>query len=73
MPIYVYHCSTCQETREVQQSIKEPTIDVCPQCGGSQRRIIQPVGIAFVGSGFHANDYGKNGRNSTSYRDYKGT
>ncbi len=58
MPTYVYACSACDSTFEVEQRIVEPPLDSC-QCGskGTVKRVIQPVGIAFKGSGFHINDY----------------
>ena len=29
---------------------------LCPECGGDVRRLIQPVGIIFKGSGFYVTD-----------------
>ena len=55
MPTYVYECRACQESFEAEQSIKDAPLTDCP-CGGTVRRIIQPVGIAFKGSGFYVND-----------------
>lgn len=57
MPTYVYECSTCEKTFELEQRITEDPIKDC-QCGsnGTVKRVIQPVGIAFKGSGFYVND-----------------
>ena len=55
MPTYVYECRTCAESFEVEQRISEAPLTDCP-CGGTVRRIIQPVGISFKGSGFYVND-----------------
>ena len=55
MPTYVYECRTCEESFEAEQSIKDAPLTDCP-CGGTVRRVIQPVGIAFRGSGFYVND-----------------
>ena len=55
MPTYVYECRSCQESFEAEQSIKDAPLTDCP-CGGTVRRVIQPVGIAFKGSGFYVND-----------------
>lgn len=57
MPTYVYECSTCNDVFEVEQRITEDALTDC-QCGskGSLRRVIQPVGIAFKGTGFYVND-----------------
>jgi putative FmdB family regulatory protein len=58
MPTYVYHCSACEETYEVEQRITEEALTDC-RCGskGTLKRVIQPVAVAFKGSGFHINDY----------------
>jgi len=59
MPTYVYECSSCNDRFEVEQRITENPLDTC-RCGstGTVKRLIQPVGIMFKGSGFHINDYG---------------
>jgi predicted nucleic acid-binding Zn ribbon protein len=31
-------------------------VKICPECGGDVRRLIQPVGIIFKGSGFYVTD-----------------
>ncbi len=58
MPTYVYECSSCKNTFEVEQRITEDPLDTC-KCGstGSVKRVIQPVAVSFKGSGFHINDY----------------
>jgi len=57
MPTYVYECASCEQTIEVEQRITESPLTDC-QCGaqGSLKRIIQPVGVMFKGSGFYVND-----------------
>jgi putative FmdB family regulatory protein len=56
MPIYVYECNTCQDVYEVEQRIVEDALTEC-RCGkGKVKRVIQPVGVAFKGSGFYVND-----------------
>lgn len=57
MPTYVYECSSCSEVFEIEQRITEDPLKDC-RCGstGSVKRVIQPVGIAFKGSGFYVND-----------------
>ena len=58
MPTYVYECSSCNNRFEVEQRITENPLETC-RCGstGTVKRLIQPVGIMFKGSGFHINDY----------------
>ncbi|MBC8065920.1 MAG: hypothetical protein H7Y17_13890 [Chlorobia bacterium] len=57
MPTYVYECSSCNDVYEVEQRITEDSLKDC-RCGslGTLKRVIQPVGISFKGSGFYVND-----------------
>ena len=56
MPIYVYKNVETGETFELQQSIKDDALKEDPKTGAPVHRVIQPVGIAFKGSGFYIND-----------------
>ena len=56
MPIYVYQCDTCGLTFERRQHMTEAPLVECPECEGQVRRVIQPVGIVFKGSGFYVTD-----------------
>lgn len=56
MPTYEYACKSCGEHLEVAQSFKDATLTECPACGGTLRKVFQPIGIAFKGSGFYKND-----------------
>ena len=31
-------------------------VELCPECGGEVRRLIQPVGIIFRGKGFYVTE-----------------
>lgn len=57
MPTYVYACKSCGNQFEKFQSFKDDPLTVCP-CGqeGQVRRVIQPAGIVFKGSGWYIND-----------------
>jgi putative FmdB family regulatory protein len=57
MPTYGYECLSCHDQFEVFQSIKDAPMATCEKCGGTLRKRIYPVGIAFKGSGFFVNDY----------------
>lgn len=46
MPTYVYECKKCGDF-EQQQSIKDPALTRCPQCGGEVQRIIAG-GTSFI-------------------------
>jgi predicted nucleic acid-binding Zn ribbon protein len=56
MPVYVYRNLTTGATFEVEQRISAPALTTDPTTGDPVKRVIQPVGIAFKGSGFYVND-----------------
>ncbi|MDR2494214.1 MAG: hypothetical protein LBD24_03215 [Spirochaetaceae bacterium] len=57
MPTYEYECKNCSHTFEVFQGMKDPPLDVCPECGQEVRRLINGGGgVIFKGSGFYATD-----------------
>ena len=57
MPTYVYACDSCGKQFEQFQSFKDEPLSVC-RCGveGKVRRVIQPAGVVFKGSGWYIND-----------------
>jgi putative FmdB family regulatory protein len=58
MPIYTYRCENCGVQFERQQSFSEPPLTRCPECSKKTlRKVYQPVGIVFKGSGFYATDH----------------
>jgi putative FmdB family regulatory protein len=59
MPTYVYRCPECQRTSEQQHKMGEQPKVICVRCSRAMSKVIQPVGIAFRGSGFYVNDYGR--------------
>ncbi|MBL8040697.1 MAG: hypothetical protein JNM04_05055 [Chthonomonas sp.] len=60
MPTYLYECTSCAKTFEVEQRITADPLTDC-DCGstGSLKRLIQPTAILFKGSGFFVNDGAK--------------
>ncbi len=56
MPLYEYQCQICGVRFERRQHMNDEPVKVCPECGGEVRRLIQPVGIVFKGSGFYVTD-----------------
>lgn len=56
MPVYVYKNLSTGETFEIEQRITEPALTEHPESGDPVKRLIQPVGIAFKGSGFYVTD-----------------
>jgi putative FmdB family regulatory protein len=69
MPTYVYRCQACDDVFEVQQSFSDPTLTVHDACGGPVKKVFQPVGITFKGSGFYKNDSRGSSTSSTSSTD----
>lgn len=56
MPVYVYRNLKTGETFEVEQRITESAWTEHPESGDPVKRLVQPVGIAFRGSGFYVTD-----------------
>jgi len=60
MPTYEYECKSCSHSFEVFQSMSDPPLKECPECGGEVRRLIfGGTGVIFKGSGFYVTDKGK--------------
>jgi putative FmdB family regulatory protein len=59
MPTYDYECDSCGHTFELFQSISEPVLKKCPECGKLKLRRLFGTGAAvvFKGSGFYQTDY----------------
>ncbi len=57
MPLYAYECTNCGVNFERQQKFTDNPIKRCPECGkNTVRRVIQPAGIIFKGSGWYKTD-----------------
>jgi len=58
MPIYTYRCESCGVQFEKQQKFSDAPLVKCPECNKKTlRKVYQPVGIVFKGSGFYATDH----------------
>lgn len=58
MPIYTYRCENCGVQFDRQQKFSDPVLTRCPECNKKTlRKVYQPVGIVFKGSGFYATDH----------------
>ena len=69
MPTYVYACDSCGAQFEQFQSFKDEPLRTCPSCAGAVRRVFQPVGIVFKGSGWYITDSRKSSSASVSGDD----
>jgi putative FmdB family regulatory protein len=56
MPTYHYRCSSCGHSFDFFQRFSDDPLTVCPECEGQIRRVPQPVGIVFKGSGWYITD-----------------
>jgi putative FmdB family regulatory protein len=65
MPLYEYQCESCGVRFERLQRKSDRMMQECPDCGGSVRRLLQPPGLIFKGSGFYVTD---NRRSTASSR-----
>ena len=58
MPIYTYRCEYCGVQFDRRQHFDDRPLIRCPECGKETlRKVYQPVGILFKGSGFYATDH----------------
>ncbi len=58
MPIYTYHCDNCGVQFDRQQKFSDALLTWCPECSKKTlRKVYQPVGIVFKGSGFYSTDH----------------
>ena len=61
MPIYEYECKSCGVHFDRKQKWHEEPVKVCPECSGEVRKVMQPVGIVFKGSGWYKTDHASSG------------
>jgi len=72
MPTYVYACDSCGTQFERFQSFKDEPLRTCPSCASAVRRVFQPVGIVFKGSGWYVTDSRKSNSATVSGDDSAG-
>ncbi|WP_053387057.1 FmdB family zinc ribbon protein [Leucobacter japonicus] len=56
MPTYAYRCSECGHAFDIYQSFSDDALTVCPECGGTLRKVFGSLGVTFNGSGFYRTD-----------------
>jgi putative FmdB family regulatory protein len=64
MPTYEYTCRDCGHTFDIVQSMLDEPLTMCPECGGSLRKVFAPPAISFKGSGFYSTDHGQKSKRS---------
>ena len=61
MPFYDYKCNTCNTQIEIQQSIKDEAIKICPECSSTDfHKTISHFNVIYAVGGFHITDYPSN-------------
>ncbi|MBU6311280.1 MAG: hypothetical protein KGN38_02000 [Actinomycetales bacterium] len=66
MPTYEYACADCGHDLEAVQSFSDDPLTVCPECGGTLRKVFGNVGVVFKGSGFYRTDSRKSSDSGSS-------
>lgn len=57
MPLYTYECNNCGVVFERLQKFTDKPIKRCPECNKTSiKKVIQPAGIIFKGSGWYKTD-----------------
>lgn len=57
MPVYEYECKSCGKRFDKMQPFTAEPLTECVNCGqGPIRRVFQPVGVIFKGSGWYITD-----------------
>lgn len=57
MPVYSYRCNNCGVQFDRRQKFSDKPLTKCPECGEKTlRKLFQPAGIVFKGSGFYVTD-----------------
>ena len=68
MPIYEYKCDE-GHIFDTMQKMSEDPLTACIECGAPVKKLMQPVGISFKGSGFYSTDYSSGKANTASSSD----
>lgn len=56
MPTYSYRCADCGHAFDIHQAFTDDSLTVCPECGGTLRKVFGNIGVTFSGSGFYRTD-----------------
>lgn len=62
MPIYEYHCQSCQHEFEALQKMSDAALTDCPECREpSLRKKVSAAGFRLSGTGWYETDFKKSG------------
>lgn len=73
MPVYEYHCNSCQRDFEYQQRMSDPEKDICEACGGALERVISRTAFALKGGGWYKDLYSSTKPESVKSSDSGGS
>ncbi len=73
MPIYEYECKSCGVHFDRKQRWQDEPVKECPECQGEVRKVLQPVGIVFKGTGFYKTDNRSSGERQERKRSEEGS
>lgn len=72
MPVYSYRCNNCGVQFDRHRKFSDDPLKVCPECGEHElRKLFQPVGIVFKGSGFYTTDHRSSSGHSSAKKSEK--
>ncbi len=57
MPIYEYHCESCNKNMEIIQKISDEPLKKCPDCGKKVEKLLSNSAFHLKGSGWYKTDY----------------
>lgn len=57
MPMYEYCCEDCKKVHEVIQKFSDEPLSICPDCGGTVKKLISNTSFILKGTGWYATDY----------------
>jgi putative FmdB family regulatory protein len=65
MPIYEYHCTSCNHHFDLMQKINDEPIKQCPVCyAEAVEKLISAAGFQLKGTGWYATDFKNTGGKS---------
>lgn len=62
MPLFEYHCSTCNVSKDIIRTLKDMSEDIhCQECGDVMDKVITSGSFILKGGGWEKDGYGKGG------------
>lgn len=58
MPVYEYHCNTCNHQFELRQKFSDAPAGICPKCDGDVHKMVSAAAFSLKGGGWYGDGYG---------------